>query len=64
MSVESVFRLFQLRKYASDGIDLHITDYCLTLLHMLSLQKLAQNSGTGWLKIAKKRKPLNFSRNA
>ena len=46
MSVEPVFRLFHLRKYASDGINLHITHRCLTLLHLLSLQKLAQNSGT------------------
>ena len=52
--VEPVFRLFQLRKYASDGIDLHITHRRLTLLHLLSLQKLAQNSETEWLKIAPK----------
>ena len=54
MSVELVFRLFQLRKYASDSINLHIVHRRLTLLHLLSLQKPAQNSGTGWLKIAQK----------
>ena len=51
ISVEPVFRLFQLRKYASDGIDLHITHRYLTLLR-LSLQKLVQSSATGWLKLA------------
>ena len=57
MSVEPDFRLFHLRKYASDGIDLKITYRCLTLLPLLSLQKLAQNSGTGYHKIAKKPQP-------
>ena len=57
MSVEPDFRLFHFRKYAIDGIDLQITYRCLTLLHLLSLQKLAQNSGTRWHKIAKKPQP-------
>ena len=63
MLVEPIFRMFYLQKYASDDIDLHATHRCLTFLHLLSLQKVAQNSGTRW---QKNRNPrlLNFSRNA
>ena len=46
MSVELIFGLFHLRKYASDGQNLHVTHHCLIHLHLLSIQKLAQNSGT------------------
>ena len=52
--VGPIFRLVYLRKYASGGIDLYLTHCCLTLLHLLSLQKLAQNSGTKWQKITQK----------
>ena len=50
MLVEQIFRMFYLQKYASDDIDLHTTHRCLTFLHLLSLQKVAQNSGTRWQK--------------
>ena len=50
MSVEPVFSVFYLQIYASDGIELHITHRVLAHLHLLSLQKLAQNSETGWQK--------------
>ena len=54
LPVEPIFQLYFLRKYASEDNNLHNTHCCLILLHFLSLQKLAQNSGMGWQKIAGK----------
>ena len=54
MSVKPIFVLFFLRNYASDGNNLHVRHHCLILLHLLSLQKLAENSETEWQKTAQK----------